>query len=498
MSSTTTPATKTQNKPLDSRSPISRRKNASPWTLIRSSPDLANNPLKPLDPTSPTSSPQTTNPLFQNLSLADTEISADPETPTPSAALPKRVVRLALSFSLLSNGVPRLPTEAEIEEVRTHFPTMTSLSWAYPLLVISVQELPARPWPTILADLPLWIKKTGEQSPATMGKFSRSHNKFTIKGEITAYHTPNETTIFEVYQLLNEKGAGIDRIRWDGLVFRAYGNQEPEQGWQNSLPRSINSFAVLYFWEPLALIERAMRLKAPSVTTTDDTQYERNELRPGVMLSAFANNMRDTLNTTSGICVESPTSGKKFITLAAHGFTASIGDSVYHPKAVLKDNLPDPKYEIATVVRKFGDTDIALAELKPDIHYSRETFWDPAPGQPSVQGFRAFHNTEELKYGDSVFMNTPFNGQCEGVYIETEWVMGIPPEDGGIFCEISHFSYWGNGSSVFFDGCCGGIMWNDNFEVIGQFRFQEKTGLQRAVCPSFQILKDKGYQISSL
>jgi hypothetical protein len=61
-----------------------------------------------------------------------------------------------------------------------------------------------------------------------------------VKGEIKHYETPNEETIMEIFELVNERGADVDRIRWNGRMFRAFGNQEPGQGWQNRLPSRIN------------------------------------------------------------------------------------------------------------------------------------------------------------------------------------------------------------------------------------------------------------------
>jgi hypothetical protein len=208
------------------------------------------------------------------------------------------------------------------------------------------------------------------------------------------------------------------------------------------------------------------------------------------------------LGTTSGVCVKSPTSGKRFITVAAHGFPASVGDSVYHPRIDLSNGVPDARYQIGTIDRKFGDTDIALAQLKPGIRYSGETFSDPEPGQPQAQPFRGLKTPETLGPGDTVFMNTPVNGQCEGIHVATEWALGFEasdeaPQESKAYCEIALFSYWGNGSDIFFEGC-GGVIWDENFDVLGQFRFQEKEGQKLAHAPSFKVLIDQGYQLSTI
>jgi hypothetical protein len=237
-------------------------------------------------------------------------------------------------------------------------------------------------------------------------------------------------------------------------------------------------------------------MKVPATNVTHDTQYEREQLRPGIMLAGFHSDMAQGLATTSGVCVESPTSGKRFITVAAHGFPASVGDSVYHPRVELSNGLTDARYQIATIERKFGDTDIALAQLEPGIRYSGETFSDPEPGQPQAQPFRSLKHPGTLKIGDTVFMNTPVTGKCEGVHVETEWTIGFEasdeaPHESKVICEIALFSYWGNGSDIFFEGCRGGVIWDENFDVLGQFRFPEKDGQKRVYSPSFQLLIDK-------
>jgi hypothetical protein len=202
--------------------------------------------------------------------------------------------------------------------------------------------------------------------------------------------------------------------------------------------------------------------------------------------------------------VKSPTSGKRFITVAAHGFPASVGDSVYHPRIDLSNGVPDARYQIGTIDRKFGDTDIALAQLKPGIRYSGETFSDPEPGQPQAQPFRGLKPPETLRPGDTVFMNTPVKWTMWGYTCSNR--MGAlsfeasdeAPQESKAHCEIALFSYWGNGSDIFFEGCCGGVIWDENFDVLGQFRFQEKEGQKLAYAPSFKVLIDQGYQLSTI
>ncbi|RFU28306.1 hypothetical protein B7463_g8044, partial [Scytalidium lignicola] len=427
------------------QSPIVRSKSASPWRVTRTSSYLPRNPLNLRFGTVTLRAP-IPNPLYE-ASSSDTQNNLEQR--------PEKVIRLTLPFSLRNNGIPRGPTEAELPELQKHFPTLRNVSYQHPFLVLRVEKLPEQPWPTILADLPLWLTTTSNEPPLEIGQLARASQRFTVKGDIQHYKTPNEATVLEIIELVNKRGAGVDRIRWDGCMFRAFGDQEPIQGWQNRLPARINGFSICYFWTKSPLEEHALRMKAPAVNVTDDTEYRREQLRPGIMISGFHNNMKEGLGTTSGACVESPTSGKKFITVAAHGFPAGVGDFVYHPRVCLSNGLPDARYQIAPIDKKFGNTDIALAQLQPGIQYSGETFSDPEPGQPQAQPFRRLKDPETLNVYDPVFMNTPVNGQCEGLHIGTEWALGFEasdeaPQQSKSHCEIAHFSYWGNGSDIFF------------------------------------------------
>jgi hypothetical protein len=415
---------------------------------------------------------------------------------------PEKVVRLTLSFSLLNNGIPRGPNEEELPELQKHFPTLRTVSYQHPFLLLRVERLPEQPWQTFVADLPLWLTTPSHHGPFKIGKVARHSQRFNVKGDIQFFETPNEATVLEIFQLLNRKGAGVDRIRWDGAMIRAFGSQEPEQGWQNYLPSRINDIAVSYYWTSSIMEQHAMRPKTLSTAkVTDDTEYGRKQLRPGIMLSAYSN-MKAGPGTTSGVCVESP-SGKKFITVAAHSFPAGVSCMVYHPRVCRSNGVPDGWHQIGTIDRKFGETDIALAQLQPGIRYSRETFADPGPGQPEVQPFRHLKSPETLRVYDSVFMNTPVNGLCEGVHLGTVWSLCFEatdedPQPREALCKIANFSYWGNGSDALFEGCRGGVIWDKNFDVLGPFSFQEKDGRQCVCAPSFKILIDQGYQLSTM
>lgn len=87
--------------------------------------------------------------------------------------------------------------------------------------------------------------------------------------------------------------------------------------------------------------------------------------------------------------MKSPTFGKRFIIVAVHGFPASVGDSVYHPRIDLSNGVPDARYQIGTIDRKFGDTDIALAQLKPGFDTPGKPFPIPSLASRRRNNFAA-------------------------------------------------------------------------------------------------------------
>jgi hypothetical protein len=272
--------------------PIVRRKSASPWRIIRFSPYLPRNPLTPGFSTLALGAP-ILSPLYQT-SLSD--IQNNPEQ------RPDKVVRLTLPFSLCNDGHPRSPTEEELPEFQKLFPTLRAVSYQHPFLLLHVEKLPEQPWPIIIADLPLWLTTTSHEPLHEIGQMARASQQFNVKGDIQFCKTPNEATVLEIFELVNKRGASADRIRWDGAMFRVYGSQEPGQSWQNRLPARINGFAVSYFWTKLTIEEHALWIKTPAANFTDDTEYSQEQLRPGIMLSSFHNNMKETWNNFRSLC----------------------------------------------------------------------------------------------------------------------------------------------------------------------------------------------------
>ncbi len=304
------------------------------------------------------------------------------------------------------------------------------------------------------------------------GIISRSFNICEIQDNIEHYRNLETATIAEIFQLINGKGAGfgarIEHIRWNGLQFFALGETTPKDGWKNALPRTINNFGFSYIWGKQATEEHARRMKFPTSNgeVEDDSRYPETDLRTGVMLGGLHSDGIPRLITTSGVCVEAP-DGTKSITVAKHGFPGpGIGQGICQPMPRELDG--QILNQIGRINKVFGDENIAIAELRPGSKYSRETFSEENEPENPAHPFRNLKNPKELKQGDTVFMNTPVNGLCEGALIMTDY----KELDGKkLLFQTANITYFGNGSEKLFNGYCGGVLWDTNFDVIGQFRF---------------------------
>jgi hypothetical protein len=169
------------------------------------------------------------------------------------------------SLNLRENGIPRGPTEEELPELQRLFPTLRNVSYEHPLLILVVEDLPKKPWPMVFANLPLWLTTTeNSRPPIDIGLMARAAQRFNVKSDIKYYETPNEGTVLEIFKLVNEKGAGVDRIRWIGCGFHAFGNHQPGEGWQNCLPSRINGFAISYTWTKSTMTEDASQKNVPT------------------------------------------------------------------------------------------------------------------------------------------------------------------------------------------------------------------------------------------
>ncbi|KAI4117909.1 MAG: hypothetical protein LQ338_007480, partial [Usnochroma carphineum] len=234
----------------------------------------------------------------------------------------------------------------------------------------------------------------------------------TIKASVERWKTPDLEAFKQLLAVLNDLGADIHRLQWIGWCFLALRASQPSYDWRIRLPAFVNKIRIGYVFREQTVEEKAVRRKVPAGKVTDNEVYQ--QLRPGVMVASELDAAHDTLST-SGVILEAPT-GEKYLSVAKHGFQGGVGDLVYHPSRCGR--------VIGRVAKVFGETDIALAELA-DIRYSRETF---SALDADVCPFGKILDTSELVIGDFVYLDTPFNGRCEGTLQRVE-VARLPSDE---------------------------------------------------------------------
>ena len=323
-----------------------------------------------------------------------------------SPVMTKRFSPYKLNFSLLRDGQPKIPSSDQFEKIMSLFPNCKSVKAMLSFLVVACKTLPPRPWPLTVAGLPLYLT-TENNEPLDLGLRMRGP-KTRLDVEIRLWKTPEKATFVKIFEFFDSLEAPIQQIRWMGWGMLIFAAEAPNETSKSKLPCFINDIYVGYIFGEEAMNERARMTKLPITRDHDDEVY--STLRPGVKVCSQVMNGGAGLNMTSGICVESP-GGKKYITIASQGGENTVGTVVRHPNV-------DGKL-LGRVSKIFGETDIALCELEPGIAYSKETF---STLEDTAEPFRGFINdSDKIQIMSLVFMDTPYNGRCEGQIVAVEW-----------------------------------------------------------------------------
>jgi hypothetical protein len=108
-------------------------------------------------------------------------------------------------------------------------------------------------------------------------------------------------------------------------------------------------------------------------------------------------------------------------------------------------------------------------------------------------------NSEDLSIGKSLFLDSAYNGRCEGMlgWRGVEVLDLVDPEYPD-FCYLSIcMVYFGNGAGDVMPGSCGSAIWNEDWDVAAFFRWydQEKS---IAYAPSCNVLMNAGYVLEAI
>jgi hypothetical protein len=135
---------------------------------------------------------------------------------------------------------------------------------------------------------------------------------------------------------------------------------------------------------------------------------------------------------------------------------------------------------IGEVKAILGASDISLMELRPSYTYATETFGTTEAPAVVLQKFR-HHST--MRYGESVYLDSPFSGTADGMAIGHEGQLDprtltsserLPnPEDR--FLSIN-WLYVGNDHQEALEGTRGSAIWDVDGNVVGFFASPMNTG----------------------
>jgi len=391
---------------------------------------------------------------------------------------------VTMDFHLWQDGKQAAPTQAQSNAISALFPTCFAVAAAPPFLVVRVKALPPKPWPVTVAGLPLYLTTDANEGPMDLGTRAQGP-KLSISADLGLWKTPNREAFILIFEEFAKLGASVDRVQWFGIGFKVLAASEPYNDWKSRLPSFINNLFVGYAFGEDFGDEKALRKKEPEGAIHDDETYD--ILRPGVKLYHAAHEAKDDLKTTSGVCVQSP-HGTKYITVAKYGFPSGVDTEVWHPHK--RGRL------VGQISKVFGETDVALCQLTLGLPYSRETF-TTTDSELKIGPFQALADMDTIQLGSLVYMDTPYTGRVEGTLMVKE-VLRLPqdePADDTQYA-ICIYAYFGNGNDTLGNRCCGGVIWDDNLNVLGQFRFRttEKSGW--CYCPTFDNLRRLGYRLS--
>lgn len=371
------------------------------------------------------------------------------------------------------------------------FPNSLAIELISNFLVCHYDKLPPRPWPRTVGGLSLYLTSAPGDSPLPLLKFTGAnfHLLPDKEGRDLSYNKsadPNvDTLIFNpLINYFEEIPVSITEIHyWDNYVTVVLEHRHATR----DFPRSIAGIGCFYLFEEdihRPTLSQAKRAKDVSLNSysRDNSSYYPN-LRPGLILSSEpsrakdekGNLLRDEMFTTSGVLVRDNL-GNAYMTVSSHGFPND--GEVWHPN-------PNG-HVVADLVRELSGTDVALAKLRPGVHFVNETFeHDIHPHGVRLSSFVA---PGTMKIGDFVWMDSPYTGLLDGTF-QGIAKSRLQNHDGKEHRWIkTMWIYDGQGCHDALErGICGTPVWtkdNGEGQVLGFFWMAMKDGMFKDWCLS--------------
>lgn len=376
------------------------------------------------------------------------------------------------------------PTKEQFKGLFNLFPATYGVDIYPPVLIVRVRNLPPRLWPLTVGGILLRLT-TNEHDPCFdrgfTGKGPRALAKIDLRNVEFSDVILNEAISFFTHQLRIQ----FTSIAWMGTMWMI---TVPDGTNPSDLPSLLAHLLCGYkYASDMPRPElAALRAITPQGMVYDTSKYMTGPnaiLRPGIMVSSgilgspFAG---QHLRATSGVLVVDA-AGKPFITIPSH--CVKLNEKVYHPD-------PNHGSVLGTVVHELGHTGISIVQLDSGLRYVNETF-STANGDDGVHvdGISP-GEPPDLRLGDSLTMNNPYSGFCEGI------VIGLGARVEGFGSDVTwikhHWSIFENGGEPI-QGSCGSAILDEQNRLVSFFRFLEGDG--RAVSGAASVLREFRYEI---
>jgi hypothetical protein len=411
---------------------------------------------------------------------------------TPGNTLPSSR-QIILPFDLRQNSLKFYETESS-RLLFQIFPGTQRVDFDDRVLVYHFDQLPAKPWPKKIAGVPCFLTADpNDQGPIIPIRY-RSRSKITVSENLDL--RDNEAAVGLVFDLVRDFFAKTDisvtEIQfWGHIIIIVLENEDNKDETLGAVPRSVAQCNCFYLFESMMARPSklsALRLKAASVTQTDDSRYD--TMRPGVMLSSGKHPEEGwEILTSSGVLVKDPL-GHEYMTVAAYGFPGFPFDGkVHYPHS--SDRA------LGEAVIELSHTDVALVKLRQGVEFINEPFENTlVPATPFK--LAGIARAAETRIGDAVFLDSPFSGFVEGTrgahsQLRVPSDDPLEPEQIWISCQ---WDYMGQDSNqAMADGVCGSAIWDRNHRVLGFFRYAPSSGAFLDWCMSISAdhLLDKKY-----
>ena len=414
---------------------------------------------------------------------------------------PANSKKIELPFSLVESGRAIQPPNGDYSTLLKLIPTTFAVEVRPPFLIVRVRELPPKPWPFTIGDLPIHISTHDHGERFRRGSMGRG--KEALPNLSLRKRTPFTLNVLEeAIRYFETVKVRIRDIYWFAgfWLVTTLDKVDPKL-----LPALIAGSPTWYRTaaEHPDPDPAALRKPPPRDLEVDDSDYARTTapvLRPGIMLSSSAQAVvRDGQisecwkTTTSGILVAN-SAGEVFITVSAHGFESD--GLVWHPN-------PKSGRVIGKIETRLPYTDIALAKLSPGLRYINETFGtatEPNNGT-KINGIVPADYQPHLRTYDPVNTNNPFSsGHCIGTVLATGARITGDQNKPYVLHEWHAFEKKGDQTTtVDDDGSCGSaVLDNKEGRVVGlllRFKQQEEGSAAECVCIAAIELVECGYEV---